>query len=103
MKRGMGVPIVALITWIVRRAMKVRSQNRYLGWVFGGLWTLGWVCLAIFVASMASDFRFYKKTDQEIRLAQPALSKLLIRVDDPGHWISSGLSALPLGRVTSPY
>ncbi len=79
----LGVPIVALITWIVRRAMKVRSQNRYLGWVFGGLWTLGWVSLAIFVASMASDFRFYKKTDQEIRLAQPALSKLLIRVDDP--------------------
>jgi hypothetical protein len=32
---------------------------------------------------MASDFRSYRKTDQEIRLVQPALNKLLIRIDDP--------------------
>ncbi|MCU7552781.1 PspC domain-containing protein [Chitinophagaceae bacterium LB-8] len=79
----LGVPIVALITWIVRRGMKVRSQNRYLGWVFGSLWTLGWVSLIIFGASMATDFRSYRKTNQDIRLAQPALNKLLIRIDDP--------------------
>lgn len=79
----LGVPLVALITWIVRRTMNVRSQNRYLGWIFGGLWALGWVSLGIFAASMASDFRTYRKTEQRIRLAQPALSKLSIRIDDP--------------------
>jgi hypothetical protein len=42
----LAVPLIGIITWIIRRAMNVRSQNRYLGWIFGGLWTLGWVaCL----------------------------------------------------------
>jgi phage shock protein PspC (stress-responsive transcriptional regulator) len=79
----LGVPLVGLITWIVRRAMNVRSQNRYLGWVFSGLWTLGWVCLFIFIPLLAADFSKYRKTDEQIRLAQPAADKLMIRVDDP--------------------
>ncbi|MGZ5190281.1 MAG: PspC domain-containing protein, partial [Flavisolibacter sp.] len=39
-----GVPIIAFMTWLVRRLARVRSRNKYLGWIFGGLWTMGWVC-----------------------------------------------------------
>lgn len=42
----LAVPLIGIITWIIRRVMNVRSQNRYLGWIFGGLWTLGWVSLS---------------------------------------------------------
>ncbi|HEY2720338.1 MAG TPA: PspC domain-containing protein, partial [Chitinophagaceae bacterium] len=52
----LAVPIVALITWIIRRMMRVRSQNSYLGWIFGGLWTLGWISASLFAASMFNDF-----------------------------------------------
>src|SRR5690606_9016824 len=38
----LGVPLIAFITWLIRRVMKVRSNHNYLGWLFGGLWTLGW-------------------------------------------------------------
>ncbi len=79
----LAVPLVAMITWIVRRLMKVRSQNRYLGWTFGGLWTLGWISMVLFAASLTKDFRNYDQVAQELSLAQPAMNKLTVRVDEP--------------------
>lgn len=79
----LAVPLVAMITWIVRRLMKVRSQNRYLGWTFGGLWTLGWISMVLFAASLTKDFRNYDQVAQELLLAQPAMNKLTVRVDEP--------------------
>ena len=76
----LAVPLIGIITWIIRRVMNVRSQNRYLGWIFGGLWTLGWVSLALFVSSMAKDFRFTEQTETEIPLAQPTMSKMVVQV-----------------------
>jgi hypothetical protein len=63
--------------------MSVRSQNRYLGWTFAGLWFLGWVSLAIFVSSFASDFRRQDRIEQVVPLTQPAGGRMLIRVDEP--------------------
>ena len=79
----LAVPLIAIITWIVRRLMKTRSQNRYLGWTFGGLWTLGWVSLMLFAASMTKDFRNYDESGQALAVAQPAMRKMTVRVDEP--------------------
>jgi phage shock protein PspC (stress-responsive transcriptional regulator) len=79
----LAVPLIAIITWIVRRVMKVRSQNRYLGWVFGGLWALGWVSLFLFIASMGRDWRYYNRVSQPLNIAQPATGKLTVRIDEP--------------------
>jgi hypothetical protein len=79
----LAVPLIAIITWIVRRLMKVRSQNRYLGWTFAGLWTLGWICLAYFIASMGRDWRYYNNVSEEITMAQPAMNKMTVRVNEP--------------------
>ena len=76
----LAVPLIAIITWIIRRAMRVRSQNRYLGWTFGGLWTIGWICLPLFISSIIKDFRIKEKTESDITLAHPASSKLIIKV-----------------------
>lgn len=79
----LAVPLIAIITWIVRRAMRVRSQNRYLGWVFGGLWTLGWICLFTFIATMGRDWKFYSKVAQNVPVPVSAANKLTVRVDEP--------------------
>ena len=79
----LAVPLIAIITWVVRRLMQVRTQNRYLGWIFSGLWMLGWVSLFIFIASMAKDWRRYNRTSEEIALTQPVNSRMLIKVDEP--------------------
>jgi hypothetical protein len=79
----LAVPLIAIITWIVRRLMKVRSQKRYLGWTFGGLWTLGWISLFLLIATVGKDFRNYDSVPQNITLSQPAMNKMLVRVDEP--------------------
>jgi hypothetical protein len=78
----LAVPLIAIITWIIRRAMGVRSQNRYLGWIFGGLWTLGWISLPLFISSMVKDFRFMEQSEREIALTRPTMNKLVVQVPD---------------------
>lgn len=79
----LAVPLIGIITWIVRRAMKVRSQNRYLGWVFGGLWTLGWISLFLFVALMGREWRYYNRVSEPVNVIQPATGKMTVRIDEP--------------------
>jgi hypothetical protein len=78
-----AVPIVAFLTWLIRRIMRVRSQKSYLGWVFGGLWTLGWISIIMFVSLLARDFRTERETTEEIRISQPANGRLLLTVSEP--------------------
>lgn len=78
----LAVPLIAIITWIIRRAMKVRSQNRYLGWIFGGLWTLGWISLPLFISTMVRDFRFTERTETPVTIAQPRMNKLIVQVPE---------------------
>ena len=81
----LAVPIIALITWLIRRMMRVRSQNSYLGWIFGGLWTLGWISASLFAASMVSDFRMNneKRPATEFPITQPVNDKMIVKVSEP--------------------
>ncbi len=81
----LGVPLVGFIVWGLRRIMKVRSQNNYLGWIFGGLWAIGWVCITLFVASLVNDFRMSnrKRPGAEMAITQPVNGKIIIKVTEP--------------------
>ena len=81
----LAVPIIALITWLIRRMMRVRSQNSYLGWIFGGLWTLGWISASLFAASMVSDFRMTneRRPPADFAITQPSNNKMIVRVSEP--------------------
>jgi len=81
----LGVPLIGFITWLLRRIMKVKSQHNYLGWTFGGLWTLGWISVSLFVASLVNDFRMsnYKRPASEMTITQPANNKMIVKVSEP--------------------
>jgi phage shock protein PspC (stress-responsive transcriptional regulator) len=81
----LGVPLIAFIVWLLRRIMKVKSNHNYLGWTFGGLWALGWVCVTMFVASLVNDFRMsnYKRPATEMAITQPANGKMIVKVSEP--------------------
>lgn len=80
----LGVPVIGFIVWLLRRIMKVRSRNNYLGWTFGGLWTLGWVSVSLLVASLVNDFRMsYEERGAELALTQPANNKMIVQVSEP--------------------
>lgn len=85
-----GVPIIGFMTWLVRRIVRVRSRSRYLGWIFGGLWTLGWVCATLFAISIAKDVREYERVSTDINLAQPATQRLTVNVNEPEIRYSGG-------------
>ena len=78
----LAVPLIAIITWIVRRAMRVRSQNRYLGWTFAGLWFLGFVSLGVFISSMIASVRRFDKVEQPVTTSA-GINKLTVLVNEP--------------------
>jgi phage shock protein PspC (stress-responsive transcriptional regulator) len=80
----LGVPLIGFIVWLLRRIMKVRSHSNYLGWTFGGLWAIGWVCVSLFVASLVNDFRMsnYRKDATELPITQPVNGKMTVMVSE---------------------
>lgn len=77
----LGIPIVALITWLIRRIMGVRSKNHYLGYVFGSLWTIGLISVIFLLGSFARNFKSGSEKQEEFSaLVQPSTGKLLVNV-----------------------
>jgi phage shock protein PspC (stress-responsive transcriptional regulator) len=76
----MGVPIVALITWLVRRIVGVRSRNHYLGYVFGSLWVIGLISFILLVGSYSRNFRADGKKETGFAITQPPTGKLYVDV-----------------------
>jgi phage shock protein PspC (stress-responsive transcriptional regulator) len=76
-----GVPIVGLITWLVRRIMGVRSKNHYLGYVFGSLWVIGLVSAIMLGGLFARNFKTRSGIEEEMNsFVQPAKGKLYLDV-----------------------
>jgi len=76
----LGVPIIAMITWLIRRIMGVRSKNHYLGYVFGGLWFIGIISAALLAGSLSQDFKARNLIEEQVSLTQPTTGKLYVDV-----------------------
>jgi phage shock protein PspC (stress-responsive transcriptional regulator) len=78
----LGVPLIGFLVWLIRRIIGVKSRSNYLSWIFGGLWTLGWVSVILLVSSLVRDTRTYKEISTEISITQPA-NKMTVIVTEP--------------------
>ncbi len=74
------VPAIGLLTWLVRRIIGATAGSKYLGFTFGGLWTLGWISVVLLVASIAQNFDAGAKDKGEIKIVQPSTNKMTIKV-----------------------
>ncbi len=81
----LGIPLIAFIVWLVRRIMRVKSRSSYLGWTFGGLWTVGWVSVTLLAASLTKEFRTDndRRPGTEMTITQPANNKMIVKVSQP--------------------
>ncbi|HUS00325.1 MAG TPA: PspC domain-containing protein, partial [Chitinophagaceae bacterium] len=71
------VPVIGIITWIIRRIAKIKSNSRMMRWGVVILWTLGWVCFISLIASLSKDFRSLNNINEEkIVLANPAAGSM---------------------------
>jgi phage shock protein PspC (stress-responsive transcriptional regulator) len=74
----LGVPLIALITWLVRRIMGVRSRNHYLGYGFGVLWILGLFCFIMLIGTFGRNFKTRELVEDSIAIAP--VNKLVVDV-----------------------
>ncbi|KAA9041962.1 PspC domain-containing protein [Ginsengibacter hankyongi] len=72
-----GVPVVGVITFIIRRIAKIKSTNRMMRFSFLGLWILGIICFVSLIASVGNDFRRSSSiTEEKIALTNPGVQSL---------------------------
>ncbi|WP_052272749.1 PspC domain-containing protein [Flavihumibacter solisilvae] len=74
----LGVPAVAMITWLVRRIMGVKSNNNYLGYTFGGLWIIGLFSFIFLAGMFARNFKNRAGIENEVSMVQPSNNKLFV-------------------------
>jgi len=80
-----GIPVIAFITWLIRRLMKVKTRNRFIGYSFSILWFAGLFCLIGLIASITRNFSTENSTTEDFNLVQPANNNLLISVSNDTH------------------
>ena len=73
-----GVPLIAILTWLVRRIMGARSKNHYLGYVFGTLWVIGLISLIVLFSTLARNFRAKDYVEESVSISQPASGKIYV-------------------------
>ena len=78
----LGIPILALITWLVRRIMGARSRNHYLGYVFASLWIIGLFCLIFLFSSFIHSFRAKDFVEEEVKINQPTTGKIYVDLNN---------------------
>lgn len=78
----LGVPVVAFITWVIRRIMGVKSKKKYLGFTFAGLWVIGLICGGLLAASIVRNFDARARDKQELTITQPSHGKIIVNVPE---------------------
>ncbi len=73
-----AVPIIGVITWIIRKIARSKGNSKLIRLSFGSLWVLGWISVVFLIASISREFTYSNKNfvEQEIALSNPKVSKL---------------------------
>lgn len=84
-----GIPIVALVIFIIRKLTGVRETNRYAGYTLTFLWLLGLACAAVVISSVVKDFRRPASETESVAIQQPSKGKLILK-KAPGGILTNG-------------
>ncbi|MEO9144032.1 MAG: PspC domain-containing protein [Ginsengibacter sp.] len=72
-----AVPVIGIITFIIRRIARVKSQNKLMRYSFVGLWIVGVACFISLVASIGRDFKSLSSINEEtITLSNPTVKSI---------------------------
>jgi phage shock protein PspC (stress-responsive transcriptional regulator) len=81
-----AVPVIGIITWIIRRLAKMKSNRRILRFSFISLWILGWICCICLIASVVRNFRSSNDiAEQEVYLNNPGAVKMEVTTNSPNN------------------
>ncbi|MEO6134726.1 MAG: PspC domain-containing protein [Ginsengibacter sp.] len=75
-----GVPVVGIITFIIRRIARIKTSNKLMRYSFIGLWIIGIACFVLLVSSVGRDFKGINSLHEEkIALVNPAVNSLEVK------------------------
>ena len=79
-----AVPMIGIITWIIRRLAKIKTNRKMMRVSFVAMWLLGVFCFAGLVSSVFRDFRSSSSiNEQEITLVNPGIQKMEVTTLSP--------------------
>ena len=79
-----AVPVIGVITWLVRKFAKIRSNSMIMRGGFIGLWIVGWFCASMLLAGVFNNFRVENRPQaEEIYLNNPNVNKLELTTNSP--------------------
>lgn len=79
----LGIPLLSLITWGVRRMTGARSPRRnYLGYVFTVLWIAGLLCVINVIATMVREFSAKYSHEEAVAVSHPNSNKWYVKVSN---------------------
>jgi phage shock protein PspC (stress-responsive transcriptional regulator) len=76
------LPVIGILTWLIRRIIGVRRGSHYLGYIFGTLWTIGLVCFIFLLAGFSRKFTSRNGLSTEVNITAPANGKLIVKMDE---------------------
>jgi phage shock protein PspC (stress-responsive transcriptional regulator) len=71
-----GVPIIAILFWLIRKLLGIQSKYKFFGYFFGGLFFIGLISALVLANMIARDFRTKEVLKEEITLIAPSNNKL---------------------------
>ena len=86
------IPVIALLTWLIRRIIGVRSRTHYLGYTFASLWVIGLISFIVLCGMVMNNFRYRSHVKEDLSLSMPSHGRLTIRTlaekrdYDDGDW-----------------
>ncbi|RYZ26378.1 MAG: PspC domain-containing protein, partial [Chitinophagaceae bacterium] len=79
-----AVPIIGIITWIIRRLAKVRTNSKFLRISFAAMWILGLICFINLIVTVGRDFRSNSTINEEVLpLTNASVNKLEVTTLSP--------------------
>jgi phage shock protein PspC (stress-responsive transcriptional regulator) len=71
------VPMIGVITWIIRKITKVKTGSKMLALGFSAMWVVGWVSVILLLASISKDFQYGSNINtDEVALLNPSVNAL---------------------------
>jgi phage shock protein PspC (stress-responsive transcriptional regulator) len=74
------VPVIGIITWIIRKIAKIKSNSNVMRFSFAAMWILGWICFIGLLASLRTDFSYHNNPPETgVSLTNPSVNKMEVR------------------------
>jgi len=75
------VPVIGIITWIIRRIAKIKSNSTVMRFSFAAMWIVGWFCVIGLLASLRNDFSYHNSpVETNVALTNPRVDKMELKL-----------------------